>query len=121
EWAEVDLMGAGGADGFVHASFLRPASEASAGTGAGAAPGVGVAPAGADILDLVTPAMVKSTFPAATPLANITRNLPFVLSGLRSRALVDKPMVLMAIATIRAETEGFVPISEGGSSANTPH
>jgi predicted chitinase len=30
-------------------------------------------------------------------------------------------MVLMALATIRAETEGFVPISEGRSQFNTLH
>jgi peptidoglycan L-alanyl-D-glutamate endopeptidase CwlK len=34
-------------------------------------------------------------------------------------ALVDKPMVLMALATIRAETEGFEPISESQSRFNT--
>ena len=33
--------------------------------------------------------------------------------------LVDKPMVLMALATIRAETESFEPISEGQSRFNT--
>jgi predicted chitinase len=32
---------------------------------------------------------------------------------------MDKPMVLMALSTIRAETEGFVPISEGKSRFNT--
>ena len=57
-------------------------------------------------------------FPA-TPLAPIKKNLPFVLDGLRAFGLTDKPMVLMALATIRAETEGFVPIPEGRSSANT--
>jgi putative chitinase len=64
---------------------------------------------------------VKSIFPAATRLVNISNNLPFVLSGLKTRALGDKPMVLMALATIRAETEGFVPISEGISQFNTVH
>jgi peptidoglycan L-alanyl-D-glutamate endopeptidase CwlK len=33
--------------------------------------------------------------------------------------LHDKPMVLMALATIRAETESFEPISEGVSRFNT--
>ena len=58
-------------------------------------------------------------FPAATTLANISKNLPFVITGLKSRALVDKSMALMALATIRAETEGFLPISEGVSHFNT--
>ena len=47
------------------------------------------------------------------------KHLPFVLDGLRAFGLTDKPMVLMALATIRAETEGFVPIPEGRGSANT--
>ena len=76
-------------------------------------------PAGADdIADLVTADMVKRMFPA-TPSGNIVANLPFVLNGLRSQGLGDRPMVLMALATIRAETEGFVPISEGRSKYNT--
>ena len=33
--------------------------------------------------------------------------------------LGDKPMILMALATIRAETETFQPISEGTSKFNT--
>jgi len=76
-------------------------------------------PAGADdICDRVTADMVKRMFPA-TPSANILANLPFVLAGLRSQGLGDRPMVLMALSTIRAETEGFVPISEGRSKYNT--
>lgn len=54
-----------------------------------------------------------------TKLAPITKNLPFVLDGLRVFELDDKPMVLMALGTIRAETEGFVPISEFKSKFNT--
>jgi predicted chitinase len=50
---------------------------------------------------------------------NIRTHLPIVLDALVERALVDKPMVLMALATIRAETEGFEPISEGLSKLNT--
>lgn len=117
EWAQVDLEGDGVADGFVHGSFLKPASDDSATQPqAGTSP---LIPAGNDILQLVTPEIVKSIFPAATQLAKIKTNLPFVLSGLKGLALVDKPMVLMALGTIRAETEGFVPISEGVSHFNT--
>jgi peptidoglycan L-alanyl-D-glutamate endopeptidase CwlK len=54
-----------------------------------------------------------------TPRANIEKNLPYVLDGLVNAALQDKPMVLMALATIRAESEGFVPINEGQSRYNT--
>jgi putative chitinase len=57
-------------------------------------------------------------FPSS-PRANIERHLPVVLQGLVDAALRDKPMVLMALATIRAETEGFEPISEGRSQFNT--
>lgn len=71
-----------------------------------------------DILAGVTADAVKKMFPH-TPLSPIKANLPHVLNGLRHFGLTDKPMVLMALATIRAETEGFVPISEGKSQFNT--
>ena len=66
----------------------------------------------------VTTDRVCSMFPE-TPRRNIQQHLPTVLTGLVEAALEDKPMVLMALATIRAETEGFVPISEGRSRFNT--
>ncbi|MBC8037948.1 MAG: hypothetical protein H7X89_12110 [Rhizobiales bacterium] len=72
-----------------------------------------------DILDDVTPDMVKKMFVPGTPLSNITKYLPAVIGGLRAEGLADRPMLLMALATIRAETEGFVPISEGKSKFNT--
>jgi hypothetical protein len=105
-WALVDLEGDGNADGFVSFPFLRPADAVAAG-------------ALGDITALVTPEMVKQTFPSATSLAKIRANLPFVLAGLRARQLGDRAMVLMSISTIRAETEGFVPIDEGKSRFNT--
>jgi hypothetical protein len=110
-FALVDLEGDGKADGFMSLPFLRAVDESS-----GAAPsaaGLG------DITGLVTPDMVKRMFPAATPLKNITANLPFVLAGLRARQLGDRAMVLMSVSTIRAETEGFVPIDEFKSKFNT--
>jgi hypothetical protein len=106
-WAMVDLEGDGRADGFMSFPFLRPADAAPIGAALG------------DITGLVTPEMVKQTFPAGTALAKIRTNLPFVLAGLRARQLGDRAMVLMAIATIRAETEGFVPIDEFKSKFNT--
>lgn len=66
----------------------------------------------------VTVDKVCTMFPQ-TPRPNIQKYLPFVLAGLVNATLQDKPMVLMALATIRAETEGFVPISEGISRFNT--
>ena len=66
----------------------------------------------------VTVTIVSKMFPV-TPVDNIRDNLPFVLKGLVERALGDKPMVLMALATIRAETESFQPINEGLSKFNT--
>jgi putative chitinase len=53
------------------------------------------------------------------PRANIESNLPLVLDALIVPELADKPMILMALATIRAETGSFLPISEGQSHFNT--
>lgn len=120
EWAQVDLEGDGLADGFMSLAFLRPVigggTHGPGGTTLDHSAPVG----GTDITGIVVADMVARMFPA-TPKSNIAANLPFVLAGLRSRALGDRPMVLMALATIRAETEGFVPISEGRSKFNTLH
>jgi hypothetical protein len=53
------------------------------------------------------------------PRANIESNLPFVLDALIAPQLADKPMILMALATICAETGSFLPISEFESHFNT--
>lgn len=123
-WAQVDLQGDGLADGFMSMAFLRPV-----GVGPGA-PVVPVAPdvdegpvivvAGGrrDISGLVSPELVARMFPH-TPRSNIAAHLPSVLEGLRACGLGDRDMVLMALATVRAETEGFRPISEGRSGFNT--
>ena len=66
----------------------------------------------------VTVQIVSQLFPV-TPIGNINANLPSVLSNLVAEAVSDKPMVLMALGTIRAETESFLPISEGQSLFNT--
>ncbi|MBM3404781.1 MAG: peptidoglycan-binding protein [Bacteroidetes bacterium] len=66
----------------------------------------------------VTSTMVSKMFPF-TQVDSIKRNLPFVLQALEEYGITDKPMVLMALASIRAETEGFEPISEGKSKYNT--
>lgn len=66
----------------------------------------------------VTVAIVSQMFPS-TPLGNIKINLPPVLKSLVDADLTDRPMVLVALATIRAETESFEPIAEGQSRFNT--
>jgi putative chitinase len=67
----------------------------------------------------VTPAVVSQMFPGTPPL-NIRMHLPYVLKGLLDGQLADRSMVLMSLATIRAETASFQPIDEGISKFNTP-
>lgn len=64
------------------------------------------------------PTLVAEMFPF-TRLDAIRTNLPPVVAGLREFGLTDKPMVLSALATIRAESEGFVPVDEAPSRFNT--
>jgi putative chitinase len=70
------------------------------------------------LIPAVTAAMVCQMFPN-TPAANIEQNLPQVLNAMVQPQMANKPMILAALATIRAETESFLPISEGQSSFNT--
>jgi hypothetical protein len=109
-WAQVSLEEDGHGDGFMFAEFLSPVA---------ATPAPAPSPiSGGGFLSSVTDDKVVKMFPH-TQKANITANLPFVLDGLRGCGLTDRAMVLMALATIRAETEGFLPISEGRSKFNT--
>jgi putative chitinase len=80
--------------------------------------GAAAAPAPALAIPGVTVAIVSKMFPG-TPVANIQAHLPPVLDALLGAALGDKSMVLMALATIRAETGSFRPISEGVSRFNS--
>ena len=80
--------------------------------------GLGDDPSLPDALQFVTVQVASAMFPA-TPLGNIKANLPPVLWALDARALRDRSMALMALSTIRAETESFVPIAEGLSRYNT--
>jgi len=66
----------------------------------------------------ITVAIVSKMFPS-TALTPINANLPRVLSALQAADLTTVPIILAALATIRAETEGFVPIDEGISRFNT--
>src|SRR6185369_9409706 len=79
------------------------------------------APSIPSVLAGVTVEMVSHMFPG-TPVRNIERYLPPVLEALVEPNLTEKSMVLMALATIRAETAAFLPIDEGRSRFNTsPH
>lgn len=62
--------------------------------------------------------LVARLFPNA-PLENIRTNLPHVLGALQKLKLGDQEIILMALATIRAETAGFEPIDEFQSQYNT--
>jgi putative chitinase len=66
----------------------------------------------------VTLAVVAKMFPL-TPLGNIKKYLPTVLAELVKAGITSLPLVLAALATIRAETEGFEPIDEFKSRYNT--
>lgn len=76
------------------------------------------APPLASVMGQIDASVVSRMFPH-TPVANIKRNLPFVLSALEEAQLHDRLMVLAALATIRAETESFEPVAEGQSRYNT--
>lgn len=66
----------------------------------------------------VDPQLIAPMFPG-TPVENIEANLPYVLNALADAGLCDKQMVIMALATIRAETASFLPIGEFQSPLNT--
>jgi putative chitinase len=83
-----------------------------------AALGLVVPPPIVSAIPAVTVAMVCQMFPN-TPAPNIEQNLPVVLNALVAPQLANKPMILMALGTICAETECFLPISEGQSQFNT--
>ncbi|MDD5759249.1 MAG: peptidoglycan-binding protein [Desulfobulbaceae bacterium] len=54
-----------------------------------------------------------------TKTSNIAKNLPYVTAALAAFELTDSSMIAVALGTIRAETEGFVPIAEFASHFNT--
>lgn len=61
---------------------------------------------------------VSTLFPF-TKKSNIARNLPYVIAALHAFDLTSPEMIGVALGTIRAETEGFVPIAEYPSQYNT--
>jgi len=62
--------------------------------------------------------LVGKLFPY-TRTSSIARNLPYVCAALAAFDLTDADMIAVALGTIRAETEGFVPIAELPSHFNT--
>jgi len=88
------------------------------GTTAGASVGTGAGTTTAAVVN-PTVSQVARMFPGV-PTSNIETNLPFVMQALVAANLGDKNMVLMALATIRAETGNFTPLSEFQSKFNTP-
>ena len=84
----------------------------------GATTSAAVTPAATTTGCTCTAAQAAKMFPGV-PLSNIQTNLPFVLSAMGAAGLGDKNMVLMALATIRAETGNFTPLSEFQSKFNT--
>jgi peptidoglycan L-alanyl-D-glutamate endopeptidase CwlK len=77
-----------------------------------------IAGPGPDITGSVAVAQVMQMLPL-TSKANVTRHLPNILAALKARALGDRWMILMALATIYVETGQFAPIPEGISRFNT--
>ena len=78
---------------------------------------LGIAPP-AELAAGVDIALVTRLFPY-TKTSNIARNLPYVSAALAAFGLPDANMIGVALGTIRAETEGFVPIAELPSHFNT--
>lgn len=113
------------ADGIVGPATMAALQSAAAvaganvsGTTAGASVGAGTTTTTAAVVN-PTVSQVAKMFPGV-PTSNIQTNLPFVMQALVAANLGDKNMVLMALATIRAETGNFTPLSEFQSKFNTP-
>ncbi|MFT3857358.1 MAG: peptidoglycan-binding protein [Aquabacterium sp.] len=61
---------------------------------------------------------VAPLFPGTKP-ANVSRYLPYVAAALSEAGVDEVPLILAALAFIRVESEGFVPIAEAPSAHNT--
>ncbi|MGZ8843105.1 MAG: nSTAND1 domain-containing NTPase, partial [Pyrinomonadaceae bacterium] len=66
----------------------------------------------------VTVEIVSQMFPG-TPIDTINANLPSFLKALEDAGLTDKDMVLMALASVRADVGNFAPTEERKSRFNT--
>lgn len=94
------------------------AADGLVGPNTATALGLAAIPSVVSAIPSITVQVVSQMFPVS-PIGNIKANLPSVLDALVSAKLPDRAMVLMALGTIRAETESFQPISEGQSRFNT--
>jgi putative chitinase len=105
--------------GFQHAKGLQ--ADGVAGPATKIALGLVILPTSLpDITASVTvPKVAAMFFSMPVIVTNIGTNLPNVLAALRTAGLADRAMMLMAMATIRAETARFEPIPEGISPLNT--
>jgi putative chitinase len=63
--------------------------------------------------------LARVMLPAQAAARNLSRYLPYILQALAFNGIADTQMVLMALATIRAEAEAAAPISEGVSRFNS--
>ena len=102
--------------GFQHSVQLLP--DAIYGPVTGAALEPGKLRLRVNALRSVDVDLVAEMFPF-TRLDNIRRHLPAVIAALKEFRLIEKPLVLAALATIRAESERFEPIDEEPSRYNT--
>jgi len=66
----------------------------------------------------ITVEQVAEVFPF-TPIDSIVRHLPHIVDALARYDMLEKPLVVLALATIRAETEPFEPVDELPSRFNT--
>ncbi len=72
----------------------------------------------ASLIQNVSAPLIAPLFPGAQA-ADLQRNLPLVLNALLEAGLGDPQMIAMALATIRVETQSFLPVSEQVSAFNT--
>jgi peptidoglycan L-alanyl-D-glutamate endopeptidase CwlK len=70
------------------------------------------------VIPYITLSLVTALFPH-TPVQNLQTYMPHVLQALTHHELTDKVMALLALATIRAEAEDFVPRSALPDAKNT--
>ncbi|WP_417723677.1 M15 family metallopeptidase [Salipiger sp.] len=109
DWVMVSLKNDGIPDGFVHGAFLAPA---------GAAPPPMIAVTVTGKLAAIAADDVVPLFDSSAA-SNVRRHWSVVRAALAALDLDDTAMGAMAVGTIRAETAGFVPISEFRSKFNT--
>jgi hypothetical protein len=63
--------------------------------------------------------LAREMLPGKTAASNLAIYLSYILRALALNGLADTDMVLMALATIRAESAAVAPISEGASKFNS--